>query len=55
MPNINWAQPEDVWHACAASAPHTAVLTPDFALSLLPEDPGSTILLLSFPRQVIEI
>jgi hypothetical protein len=25
------------------------VLIPDFALSSLPEDPGSTILLLSFP------
>jgi hypothetical protein len=29
------------------------VLIPDFALSSLPEDPGSTILLLSFPPPLV--
>jgi len=48
-----YCPPEDVWQACAASGPHTVVLIPDFALSSLPEDPGSTILLLSFPPPLV--
>lgn len=41
-PNIWCYYPADVWHACAASGPHTAVLNPDPALSP-PEDPSATL------------
>ena len=40
--NIWCYYPAEVWHACAASGPHTAVLNPAPTLSPL-EDPAATL------------